>query len=123
MNLQEWRAKQQSGEAFTLPSGLEVRLRKVGMLDLAAQGKIPATLAPQINEMMKSGGVVSSDLEQLARFSELLNIVCMACLAAPEGLDATELPYEDRLAIFNWASAVSAKLSPFRGEQTESMAA
>jgi len=123
MNLQEWRAKQQSGEAFTLPSGLEVRVRKVGMLDLAAQGKVPATLAPQINEMMKSGGVVSSDLEQLARFAELLNIVCMACLAAPEGLDATELPYEDKLAIFNWASAVSAKLSPFRGEQAGLVAA
>jgi hypothetical protein len=123
MNLQEWRAKQQLGETFTLPSGLEVRLRKIGLLDLAAQGKIPTTLAPRINEMMKNNGMISSDLEQLVQFVELLNIVCTACLVSPDGLDVAELPYEDKLAIFNWASAMSAKLSPFRSEQAEFMAA
>lgn len=122
MNLEEWRKKQAAGESFTLPSGLDVQLRKVGMLDLAAQGKIPTALAPRINELMKSGGLATSSIEQVSEFTALVNMVCQACLLWP-AVDVTELSYEDRLAVFNWASAVSAKLSPFRGEQAEPVAA
>jgi hypothetical protein len=122
MNLEEWRKKQATGESFTLPSGLDVRLRKVGMLDLATQGKIPATLAPRINELMKPGGMATGNLEQVAEMAGVVDVVCQACLVWPE-MSVTELSYEDRLAIFNWASTVSAKLSPFRGESTEPVAA
>ena len=43
MNLDEWRARQQ-GEDYTLPSGLDVRLKKVALLDLVQRGQIPDTL-------------------------------------------------------------------------------
>ncbi len=118
MNLQEWRAKQQQGEAAQLPSGLEIQVRRVGMLDLAEQGKIPSALAPKINELMKHG-LSTVSIEQVTEFSELINMVCRACVVGPDGLDVGELSYEDRLAIFNWASAMSAKLQPFRGANTK----
>ncbi len=118
MNLQEWREKRQHGEDATLPSGLIVQLRKVGMLDLAEQGKIPATLTPRINELMK-GGVGGVSLEQVNEFAELINIVCRACVTGPDGLDVAELPYEDRLAIFNWASKAASALQFFRQQDAE----
>lgn len=120
MNLQEWREKRQRGEDATLPSGLIIQLRKVGMLDLAERGEIPATLTPRINELMK-GGVASASvsLEQVNEFAELINIVARACVVGPDGLDVTELPYEDRLAIFQWASKAASALQFFRQQDAE----
>jgi hypothetical protein len=51
MNLAEWRARQQQGEAFTLPSGLDVQLKKVALIDLAQAGQIPTTLRAPVAEM------------------------------------------------------------------------
>ena len=121
MELEEWRALRTQGEGATLPSGLEVRLKRVGAFDLAAEGKIPQELHPQLDRILQQGKTSTHavTLEEFTEFAELINIVCAACIVAPEGLEATELPYEDRLAIFMWANEVSGKLKPFRSAEAE----
>ena len=123
MNLQEWRARQQQGEDAELPSGLVVQLKRVSMLDLAEKGKIPATLKPKIDELMKSGQTVTVTVDQFVEFVELINLVCEACIVGPAGLQVTELPSQDRMAIFEWANEMTGSLQPFRREEAESVGA
>lgn len=131
MDLKTWREQRAMGEAFTLPSGLDVKLKRVTLLDLVTQGKIPTTLSAQANEVHTSGKL------PLARFSEfepLINIVVAACVVAPtltlprdgeavtgEGMPVDELPIDDRLAVFTWAGSEAAPLRKFRGESRESV--
>ena len=121
MNLQEWRARQQQGEDAELPSGLVVQIKRVSMLDLAEKGKIPATLKPKIDELMKSGQTVTVTVDQFVEFVELIILVCEACIVGPTGLQVTELPSQDRMAIFEWANEMTGGLQPFRREKAESM--
>lgn len=113
MNLAEWRAKQQGGEEGVLPSGLDVILKKVSIVDLVAGGQIPQTLSVKLNGIMK-GGEVSVDLTQMAEYAEMIDIVAKACIVQPVGLEMAELPFEDKLAIFNWANEGVSQLQSFR---------
>ena len=119
MNLQEWRARQQQGEDAELPSGLVVQIKRVSMLDLAEKGKIPATLKPKIDELMKSGQTVTVTVDQFVEFVELINLVCEACIVGPTGLQVTELPSQDRMAIFEWANEMTGGLQRFRREKAK----
>lgn len=121
MQLEEWRALRTQGEAASLPSGLDVRLKRVSAFDLASQGKIPQELHPQLNRLIEQGPGAARNvtIEQFTEFAELIDLVCTACIVGPEGLEAIELPYNDRLSIFVWANEVSGKLQPFRSAQAE----
>ncbi|GIV73536.1 hypothetical protein [Caldilinea sp.] len=122
MDLQEWRRRQQQGEKAELPSGLVVRLRRVGVLDLAQRGQIPATLKPQLDEYIRMEGAVAN-LDQFVQMTELIDLVCGACIVEPRELDVGELPMNDRLAIFTWANEGATTLRPFRGAEAESVGA
>lgn len=117
MNLQEWRARQQEGEAFTLPSGLEVRLKKVALMDLAQAGQIPTTLRAPVAEMLKRRPDQSVDLADVEKFGQVLDVVAGACIVEPADLKPAELGSTDKQAIFNWANQVAGKLEPFRRQQ------
>jgi len=117
MNLQEWRARQTEGEAWTLPSGLDVRLKKVALLDLVHGGQIPDTLKAPVAEMVKRRADAAVELADLVKFGAVLDLVAGACIVQPEGLTAAELPTADKQAIFNWANSAAAALSPFRHKQ------
>ena len=117
MNLAEWRARQQEGEAFTLPSGLDVRLKKVALMDLAQAGQIPATLRAPVAEMLKRRPDQPVDLADVEKFGQVLDVVVRACLVEPAELDLAELSGNDKQAIFNWANQVAGKLEPFRRQQ------
>ena len=123
MNLDEWRLQRAAGTVMVLPSGLEVTLRKVAVLDLAERGNIPLQLRPKLEKMLTSGSAKVVTLEDFQQHSEVVNLACAACLLAPAELDVTELPYGDRLAIFQWANEVTTALQPFRGEQDATVAA
>ena len=124
MNLDEWRKGREQGEDATLPSGLTVQLRQVSMLDLASKGQIPQTLKPQIDALMQSGGKVKDvSIDALYKFVGVVDLVCEACLAGPDGLKVEELTYQDKLAIFNWANDMSGKLQSFRREQAQPVGA
>jgi hypothetical protein len=118
MNLQEWRERQSRGEDAKLPSGLVVQIRQVSMLDLAAGGKIPAVLKPQLDALIGGNGVKMT-IDRLGQFVEVVDLVCGACIVGPDGLKVAELPYQDRIAIFNWANEAGGKLQPFREQQAE----
>ena len=118
MNLTEWRARQQQGEAFTLPSGLEVRLKKVTLFDLAHAGQIPTTLRAPVAEMLKRRPDQPVDLGDFEKFGQVLDVVCKACIVEPAELGVAELPNLDKQAIFNWANQPAGKLEPFRSQQS-----
>ncbi len=118
MNLEEWRARQQQGEAFTLPSGLDVRLKKVTLFDLAQAGQIPTTLRAPVAEMLKRKVDQPVDLGDFEKFGQVLDVVCKACIVEPAELDAAELPNLDKQAIFSWANQIAGRLEPFRSQQS-----
>jgi len=122
MNLQEWRERQSRGEDAKLPSGLVVQVRQVSMLDLAAGGKIPAVLKPQLDALIGGNGVKMT-IDRLGQFVEVVDLVCGACIVGPDDLKVAELPYQDRIAIFNWANEAGGKLQPFREQQAEPVGA
>lgn len=121
MQLEEWRRVQAAGEEATLPSGLEIRVKRVGVMDLAERGEIPQVLQPQIEKLMSSSQQGQIRVVKLAEFKEfagVINLVCEACIVAPVELTVTELPMFDRLSVFTWANEPGEKLKPFRREQT-----
>ena len=117
MNLAEWRARQQQGEAFTLPSGLDVQLKKVALIDLAQAGQIPTTLRAPVAEMLKRRPDQPVDLSDVEKFGQVLDIVVKACIVAPAELDVAELSSFDKQTVFNWANQAAGKLEPFRSQQ------
>ncbi len=121
MNLQEWRQRKNAGEEATLPSGLEIRVRRVSLPDLAAQGKIPQTLQPNIELFMKFETGQAPTLTQLGEMAPVLDMICRACIVGPEGLDVAELEFPDKMAIVNWANEVAVSLKTFRQEPVESL--
>jgi len=121
MNLAEWRARQQEGEAFTLPSGLEVRLKKVALMDLAQAGQIPTTLRAPVAEMLKRRPDQPVDLADVEKFGQVLDIVVKTCIVEPADLDVAELPSHDKQVVFNWANQAAGRLEPFRSQQNGSV--
>ena len=129
MNLAEWRERQEAGEEFETPSGLVMRLRRVGLLDLAARGTIPAPMVGMVESLLTEGRR-SVKVEEFGEYAGTIDLVVMACAVdppvaeepGPEVLGVEELPMLDRLAVFNWATGLAAKLRPFRAEE-ESVAA
>ncbi len=121
MNLAEWRARQQQGEAFTLPSGLEVRLKKVALIDLAQAGQIPGTLRVPVAEMLKRKPDQAVELNDVEKFGQVLDMVCQACIVEPAELDVAELGSFDKQAVFNWANQVAGRLEPFRHQPNGSV--
>lgn len=120
MNLQEWRESRRLGEEAQLPSGLQIRVKKVSLPDLAAQGKIPQTLQPQIDEIVnltKKGQAPS--INQLGEMTAVLDVVCRVCIVEPSDLDVAELDFTDKMAIFEWANEVATGLKTFRGKSGE----
>jgi hypothetical protein len=128
MNLEEWRKARAEGEVFTLPSGLEVRLRKITALDLVLTGAVPTTLYAVADKYIADTGGI--DAEKFREFEPMINAVCEACFVEPRIVDArqehsgmttgllvTEIPIEDRMAVFEWSNSVSGALRKFRGEQ------
>ena len=115
MNLSEWRQKQ-AGEEFTLPSGLDVKLRKVSMMDLAQRGSIPETIRPAVDEFITRGKDGKIGLSDIQQFGEVIDLVTRSCLVEPTDLDIDELTWSDKQAIFAWANEQAAGLARFRGQ-------
>ena len=116
LNLDEWRNRQTKGEDAELPSGLVVQIKYASLLDLALAGKIPQTLAGKVEQIVTGGQVRNVSLKEFGDYAEIIDIVCAACIVGPEGLEVGELPYLDRVSIFNWANDAAVRLKTFRGK-------
>lgn len=117
MNLQEWRAKRQAQDTMTLPSGLDVTVRTVSIQDLVVQGKVPDTLFGTIDDL--TGRAKAGELQdglktsELATMGQLILVICKAALVEPAELDASELPFDDQLAVFEWVNRGASQLMTF----------
>lgn len=132
MNLREWRAARRG--AVTLPSGLEVTLKKVTLEDLVLSGDIPAPLLRDVMGLYESGafqqvGDVNpaapemwAILDRIPEAMKMFDSVTRAALVEPPAGDmadddhitTAELSLQDKEAIFNWAAAGANALAPFR---------
>lgn len=121
MNLDEWRKSRAEGEPFTLPSGLEVKLRRVQTLDLAKHGEIPTPLFGLVNDMFAEGEQILT-LEQYGKNKPVVELVVRACVVSPAGLDIGELTAADVMAVWNWANDILVEVRPFRQEPVEPVA-
>jgi len=125
MDLQAWRQKQQEGEEVELPSGLVVRIVRVGMIDLATRGDVPAPLVTAINQVMAKG-IADLTVENATEHEGPINLVVKAAVVNPpvkdkpdeHSLGVHELPMVDRLAIFRYCNRYGEQLRPFRREST-----
>jgi hypothetical protein len=119
MDKRQWRAARKIVTAT--PSGLDVTLRRVAIADLLANGKIPQTLDTLTKRATADGFSVS----EAAEFMPLIDEVVRAAVIEPpigetaddEHITLGELPFEDRMAIFQWANGDATALQPFRAEQ------
>lgn len=125
MNLRDWR--QSRRETRTLPSGLEVTLKRVSLLDLAMNGDIPNTLSGMVDDMIDQDKTVQVKSSDFGQYGEVINLVVKACVVEPAIADEAddlhlslgEIPMEDRLEIFDWANQGVEQLAPFRAQQEE----
>jgi len=126
MNVQEWRERRK--REITLPSGLQVTIKSVGLLDLAAYGKIPTPLVDTVQHLMTSSdshGMAKLDLRVLPDYMEVINLVVMAAVVSPritadspdpnddQNISIDELSVLDRLEIFNEAQREGVALLKF----------
>ncbi len=120
----EWREKN-GPEEVELPSGSVALLRSPHILDLVAQGVIPATLVAELEGLeRKSGSDLLQNADQVERFRGMLNAVAKAAFVMPpvgdegtdEQLGVDEVSFEDRLFVFNRCTRGARRLEPFRAE-------
>lgn len=129
MDLKAWRKQRE--EQVELPSGLEVRLRRVSLLDLVMGGEIPTPLLGLVDELTGKEGEeqmpMSIDVAEFPKFSGVFNELVLKCVIDPpvkakagaDALGIDEIPAEDKIFIFQWANQGAAELKPFRGEAGE----
>lgn len=123
MDLRAWREKQEQGEQLELGSGLVVRARRVGLLDLVEQGQIDAPLLGMVDELLNRDNF-RVPLEEFKDYAPVFNRIAEAVLVDPpvaqeaddEHLAVTELPVSDRMQLFRWANEPGSRLKSFRPE-------
>lgn len=117
LSLEEWRARKAQGDLIPLPSGLGVYVKAFTVMDLAASGEIPQTLAPKLNQLISGDNVKKVSVGDFREFAEIIDLVCKAALVGPVGLEVAELSYGDKINLFNYlheAYGPGKKLEPFR---------
>ena len=122
MDLATWRSKK-NGEKYTLPSGLVVRVRRVGLIDLAEQGEIPAPLVGLVEELLERNEVRLT-LDDFKAYGEVALMVTRAAITEPaitdeptdDTIGVAELDMADRISVFNHCNEGGRRLRPFREE-------
>jgi len=123
MTLQEWREAQFN--TFALPGGLDIRVRRVDIKQIALAGDIPTPLmglAQQV-ERGETGG--KSELDLLQEMRPYIHFLLRAAIVSPPVADEPsdthitlgEIPGSVQVEIFNWLLHEVAALSLFRAEQ------
>jgi hypothetical protein len=121
-NLHAWRQGRQA--TLNLSCGLTVTVRKVDLLDLAAQGQIPVPLHAAVQQMLAQQGAGGLDIATLPERAAIIDLVVKAALVEPPLADAPsddaitldELPFVDRISIFSWAHEEAAQVATFPGD-------
>ena len=136
MNLAKWRASRLH-EIDDLPSGLPIVVKDVSLQDLVMMDgvEIPNTLLDMMfdNDEKQARGaedalsdteVVLNMMRNKAEFNLMLNEMVKACLVEPkigataddEHITLEELPFADKMHIFNFLNREVQALGPFLDE-------
>ena len=130
-NLAQWRATR--SQELTLPSGLNVWVKDVTMMDLMLTGKLPDGILDFVDQANEQGKT-SIDLKQVAKngpgFNDVMDALIMQCVVEPpiaamaddDHLGLNEISGDDKLFIFNWANREVSELRPFREGEMEPVA-
>lgn len=113
------------GESITLPSGLEVRVKKVTLMDLALNGEIPQSLHALTDEHFSKGKEVQISVADMATYGQMVALVIKACLVEPAVGDESDETHialkdiegDDKLALWQWANRGASQLEKFRPKQ------
>lgn len=129
-----WRKARVEGYVIALPSSNNVRIRRVGLDQLIANGEIPDLLTPIAaktlwEETYTPGTTVSKAKDEVAAtkdFTALLNVIAAAALMEPKIVDdpqaddeisIEDLHFSDKLAIFMIVTQPEEALRRFRVQQ------
>lgn len=119
---------------LTLPSGLQIWVKEITMMDLMLTGKLPPALIDVADEAQKSGKA-EIDLKKVAKsgaeFKTMLDTVVLTCVVEPpvaesgddDHLGLDEINGDDKMAIFNWVNREVTELRPFREGEAQPLAA
>lgn len=118
----QWRKNRD--KSMILPSDNVMQLRRVGLMDLIAVGKIPTTLSAMAAQVASKARIGELSTDELKEYANVVNLVTQACAVeprvGPESSDDTlafhEVDFVDKTAIFNWANGAANALRPFRRE-------
>ena len=118
-----WRQAHERGEEVALPSGQVARVRRVHLLELVEQGKVPDTLSGLVADVIGEG-TKTPTLEELGQYIEVVNLVCISAFVDPpvaaepsdEALGVEEIAFLDRAEVFRWCNEPARRLRPFREE-------
>ncbi len=132
MNLSEWR-KAREPIVQTLPSGLDVKLKKVSVEALAMRGEVPLNFIQAVGKPNDKGEMIISEedaLKHIDKIGALMDAMVDNCVTHvrtdPETfapcsevgfVPSDELDLEDKGWVTNWASAGAQALEKFRPEQ------
>lgn len=129
LDLQAWRRANMV--AHVLPSGLEVTLDlRVSLTSLAIAGNIPAPLLSKLDSLKQSqdeGAGPGVKISEVGEYAEAINRVVIAAVIHPkvvadstENIDeattlrVSELPFPDRMDIFNTVNEGAMQFAGFR---------
>lgn len=140
------RFRAQSQHTLELPSGNEVVVKRIGLVNLIQRGVLPDTLTPIVNRMIEetqrsvSPGPTSPTqevlnnlpiMEQLKVTTDLWDTTLLAMGIDPVFVRAVTDPdtqvavgdveADDKKYLFNWANGADADLAAFRLEQVRTL--
>ncbi len=125
--LSQWREKLEATETIELSVGPAVIRTSVSLLDLAAAGKIPATLIVHLESLSKTAAKdpVKAATENFDQLLQAANAVALAAFIDPplsaEGdddhLPVSAIPFADKLTVFYRLNREVEPLRDFRQEQ------
>jgi len=136
----QWRKANESHE-LEVPSGNVALVRRPGMQAFLAEGIIPNSLLPLVEEAMKSGQApdlsgIELTVERIQEMMRLYDSVALFCVVQPEltevppdgeprdeaNLYVDDIELDDKIFIFQWAVGGTSDLAKFREEQDAALA-
>jgi len=106
-----------------LPSGNVIILKRIALIDLIAQGRIPDNLSALAVELSTKDRVVLTG-DKLKDYEDAVNVLVKASAVKPQVADIADddhlavrsIDWVDRVQIYYWCNGVTTLLRPFRSE-------
>lgn len=120
--LARWRMRS-APRTLELSGGYSVEIRPVEIANLMFSGEIPLTLMREARDI-KQGGDGEYDPEDMMRMLPLIDAVVLAAVTDPplsrdgagDTLPLSDIPFADRVLIFQEVNRPATELAPFRPE-------